>query len=56
VRTWTGKQTHDETSKDNHESVQGLKPGTRYSVHVAGVNAAGQGPYSGTVTFSTLKK
>lgn len=56
VRVWTGKQTHDSTSADSHQFVSGLRPGTRYNVHVAGVNGAGMGPYSQTVTFSTLKK
>lgn len=55
VRVWTGNQTLDKTSKDNHEAFSGLKPGTRYNVHVAGASSAGQGPWSETVNFTTNK-
>lgn len=56
-RVWEATKAHpvvaDHTTTYTTYSVTGLKPGKKYGWHVAGVNKAGQGPYSANQHFTT---
>jgi endoglucanase len=49
-----GDIIHDSTASGTQAALSGLKAGHTYNWHVAAVNSAGQGPWSGPVTFKTL--
>lgn len=56
-RIWEATRAHpvvaDHTTTYTTYTATGLKPGKKYGFHVAGVNSAGQGPYSATQHFTT---
>ena len=54
VRVWRGKDIlHDSTQPQTSQTISGLKAKTLYGWHVAAVNSAGQGPFSGDQHFTT---
>lgn len=48
-----GSDIHNNVQSGRSFQLTGLKPGTSYTWEVAGVNSAGQGPYSAPVMFRT---
>lgn len=61
VRVWEDlpggntRNIYDHTDKATAQTVTGLKAGTKYGWHVAAVNSAGTGPWSGNRHFTTAK-